>query len=568
MYLQFPILGDVSKNTSPGVATNSVTLTTIEEISNSTASKPDKTLLLAIASSISAAFVLLFVIILIFFVCCFAIQRKKRRNITIHELQKIGDLYDNDCTKSRLTHEYDHMNQNHLNSQCNSPNTKDECPVSHSYNSLYEKMDSTTKTNPNLNNDHLQDSHKNAASEHVNEKSKVESEHQPQDKSLLTVNKKVENDTATQLCHELFHDDHRDIKKEHPDCNAMPNENQGSIQLPSSTTWCDNARYESFDSNTHYSENELADEVIYAPIYDMPLQSSQETNIPSVDAKDLKVIKTLGMGYFSKVLLAELAQTNSPNHKSDIKKLVAIKKLKENCKPSIKHSFHKELKFMSRLHHENIVQVLGACLTKEQFIVLEYVINGDLENYLQKYDYIYYGNESCSSPLQIQVSTLLHMCAQIASGMNYLSSHNYIHRDLAARNILVGENNHVKISDFGMSRNLYTSHYYIMEGKAAVPVRWMAKECFANKYSTRSDVWSFGVTMWEVFTLGKCIPYEDMTDMELVEDATKANRTLLNNPDECPLEVYRVMLDCWEAVPNRRACFDTLHSMLLSFISS
>ena len=214
------------------------------------------------------------------------------------------------------------------------------------------------------------------------------------------------------------------------------------------------------------------------------------------------------------------------------------------------------------------MQVLGACLTKEQFIVLEYVVNGDLENYLQKFDDIYYGNESCSSPLQIQISTLLHMCAQIASGMNYLSSHNYIHRDLAARNILVGENNHVKISDFGMSRNLYTSHYYIMEGQAAVPVRWMAKECFSNKYSTRSDVWSFGVTMWEVFTLGKCIPYEDMMDMEVVEDATKENRTLLNNPDECPLDVYRVMLDCWEAVPNRRASFDTLHSMLLSLISS
>ena len=483
-------------------------------------------------------------------------------------MQKIGDLYDNGFTISRLTHEFDHINQNHLYFQCNSPNTKDECPVSHSDNSLYEKMDSKSKTNHNLNNDHLQDSHKNAASKHVNEKSKAESEHQPQDKSLLTVNKIVENDTTTQLGDDIFHDDHRVIKKEHPDCNTMPIENQSSIQLPSSTTWCDNARYESFNSNTDYSENELADEVIYAPIYDMPLKSSHETNIPSIDAKDLKVIKTLGMGYFGKVLLAELAQTSSSNNKLDIKKLVAIKKLKENCKPSIKHSFHKELKFMSRLHHENIVQVLGACLTKEQFIVLEYVINGDLENYLQNFDDIYYGNESCSSPLQIQVSTLLHMCAQIASGMNYLSSHNYIHRDLAARNILVGENNHVKISDFGMSRNLYTSHYYIMEGQAAVPVRWMAKECFSNKYSTRSDVWSFGVTMWEIFTLGKCIPYEDMMDMEVVEDATKENRTLLNNPDECPLDVYRVMLDCWEAVPNRRASFDTLHSMLLSLISS
>ena len=343
LYLQFPILGDESKNTSPGVATNSVTSTTVEETSNSTASKPNNNVLLAVASSILSAVLLLVVIILIFIVSCSAVRQKKRRSTTVHELQRIGDLNDNACTKSRLTHEFDHMNKSHLYSQCNSPNSKDECPVSHSDNSLYEKIDSTSKTNPNLNNDHLQDDHKNAASEHVTEKSKVESEHQPQDKSLLTVNKIVENDTATQLGHEFFHDDHRDIKKEHPDCNTMPIENQGSIQLPSSTTWCDNARYESADSNTHYSENELADEVIYAPIYDLPLQLSQETNIPSVDAKDLKVIKTLGIGYFGKVLLAQLAQTNSPYHKLDIKKLVAIKRLKENCKPSIQHSFIKNL---------------------------------------------------------------------------------------------------------------------------------------------------------------------------------------------------------------------------------
>ena len=558
-------------NTRPDGATISLISTNSDEISNNTASKPDNTLLLVTASSISAALLITAVTTLIIIICCITVQKKRRNGCKIHELQRIGNLYDNDCSNGDMIHECDHINQNHLYSQHNDPNMEDESTVvvvTHSDNSFQERMDSTfvAITNHNLHNSHLLlDSHTNAASEQVNENSKVEVEFRTPKENSLIENKGSECDTTTTF----LQNENRHIKGEN---NGMPTDTQSSsTQLLSSTTWYDNARYESFDSKYSFSQNDLADEVIYAPIYDVPLQLSPEINIPSFDTKDLKVIKTLGMGYFGKVLLAEQVQTTIPNHKFEKEitmKLVAIKKLKEDCTPSVKYSFHKELKFMSRLRHENIVQVIGACLTKEPFIVMEYVVNGDLENFIQKFDDIYSGNEGSSSPLQIHVSTLIHMCTQIASGMNYLSSHNYIHCDLAARNILVGENNHVKISDFGMSRNLYTSHYYIMEGKAAVPVRWMAKECFSNKYSTKSDVWSFGVTMWEVFTLGQCIPYEDMTDMQVVEDAAMEKRTLLNNPDKCRLDVYRVMLDCWEAVPNRRASFNTLQSMLQSLISS
>ena len=265
------------------------------------------------------------------------------------------------------------------------------------------------------------------------------------------------------------------------------------------------------------------------------------------------------MGQFGKVILAEtvgmsakdlkLSESDDDKSKST---LVAVKKLKSNAPNATKEAFEKEVNFMSRLTDRNVIRILGVCYEDTPFIMMEYMEKGDLNQYLQKFKTL---STTDSEPRgQITTSTLVHIATQIASAMKYLASHNYVHRDLATRNCLVGPNYLVKISDFGMSRNLYDSHYYRIYGRFSLPVRWMAYECFYGKFSQKSDVWAFGVTMWEIFTLAKEQPYSDMSDKQAVENAIKGkNRKTLARPDMCPIKVYKIMLECWEHSSDQRA---------------
>ena len=315
---------------------------------------------------------------------------------------------------------------------------------------------------------------------------------------------------------------------------------------------------------------------LYIHVYATPRVVSKSHQQPvKITNDNIKEIRELGNGHFGKVMLAatqglslkdmKLSKTDD-NREASI--LVAVKKLIDHPSKTQRESFIKEAKFTSSLNHKNVVKIIGVCYDESAFMMMEYMEEGDLNEFLQQYTEIV---ETPSNNTQISTSTVVYMASQIASAMKYLASLNFIHRDIASRNCLVGKNLSVKLADFGMSRNLYESHYYQMQGKTALPIRWMATECFYGLFSEKSDVWAFGVTMWELFILAKGAPYSDFSDEEMIIDATQlkgAHRQLLPRPSVCPIPVYNIMRRCWAIDPKERANFEEVEEMLQSYMAS
>lgn len=306
----------------------------------------------------------------------------------------------------------------------------------------------------------------------------------------------------------------------------------------------------------------------YAPIYDSPKPLKKSEELLHISRQKIVEIRNLGVGHFGKVVLGATVGISlkdlglGENDDRNRSLLVAIKKLKEDADSLLRDSFDKEIKFMTRLKHANVVRLLGVCRGTESFLMMEYMENGDLNEFLRKQklvaDVVPVLQDGDVTPL-----ILLYMSVQVASGMRYLASRNFVHRDLAARNCLVGRDFVVKISDFGMSRKLYDSMYYRVQGHLILPIRWMAYESFYGKFSVKSDVWSFGVTIWEIFTLAENEPYHEMTDEELIANAIKEEgRKLLSHPGACPKEVYEIMRRCWVHNPIMRADFEEVYSRL------
>ncbi|KAI5109387.1 inactive tyrosine-protein kinase transmembrane receptor ROR1, partial [Silurus meridionalis] len=245
--------------------------------------------------------------------------------------------------------------------------------------------------------------------------------------------------------------------------------------------------------------------------------------------------------------------------------LVAIKTLKDFSSTQQWNEFQQEASVLAELHHPNVVCLLGV-VTQEQPVCMlfEFLPLGDLHEFLVMRSP--HSDVGCSSDEDGTVKSsldhgdFLHVAMQVAAGMEYLASHFFVHKDLAARNILVGEQLHVKISDLGLSREIYTSDYYRVQPKTLLPIRWMPPEAIAyGKFTTESDIWAFGVVLWEIFSFG-LQPYYGFSNQEVIEMVRK--RQLLPCPDDCPPRVYTLMNECWQEGPARRPRFKDIYSRL------
>lgn len=242
--------------------------------------------------------------------------------------------------------------------------------------------------------------------------------------------------------------------------------------------------------------------------------------------------------------------------------IVAVKTLKENATEKEKKELLSELGVMKLINpHPNVVTLLGSCTDRDPlFVIMEFVPFGKLQTYLRESRVERsYGNLHGSSK-HLTSRDLTSFAYQVAKGMEYLSSKGIIHRDLAARNILVGENKTCKVADFGFARDVITSHVYERKSEGRLPIRWMAPESlYDNIFTTKTDVWSFGILMWEIVTLGST-PYPGLAAAEVMRRVRDGYR--LEKPEHCKREMYNIMYYCWDPDPNERPSFSELTCLL------
>ncbi|XP_073089247.1 tyrosine-protein kinase Fer isoform X6 [Manis javanica] len=254
--------------------------------------------------------------------------------------------------------------------------------------------------------------------------------------------------------------------------------------------------------------------------------------------EDVTLGELLGKGNFGEVYKGILKD----------KTAVAVKTCKEDLPQELKIKFLQEAKILKQYDHPNIVKLIGVCTQRQPiYIIMELIPGGDFLSFLRK------------KKDDIKLKQLVKFSLDAASGMSYLESKNCIHRDLAARNCLVGENNILKISDFGMSRQ-EDGGVYSSSGLKQIPIKWTAPEALNyGRYSSESDVWSFGILLWETFSLGVC-PYPGMTNQQAREQVERGYR--MSAPQHCPEDIFKIMMKCWDYKPENRPKFSELQKEL------
>ncbi|XP_020351418.1 tyrosine-protein kinase Mer isoform X3 [Oncorhynchus kisutch] len=270
----------------------------------------------------------------------------------------------------------------------------------------------------------------------------------------------------------------------------------------------------------------------------------------------LSIGKVLGEGEFGSVVEGRLKQPDGASEK------VAVKTMKlDNFSQREIEEFLNEAAFMKDFDHPNVIrlQVRGVCLEARSghfpkpMVILPFMRYGDLHSFLLR-------SRLGDSPLFLPTQTLLKFMIDIAMGMEYLSGQNFLHRDLAARNCMLHDDMTVCVADFGLSKKIYSGDYYRQGRIAKMPVKWIAVESLADRvFTVKSDVWAFGVTVWEISTRGMT-PYPGIQNHEIYDYLLEGHR--LKQPTDCLDELYEIMYSCWRTDPLDRPIFTQVRELL------
>ncbi|XP_059191776.1 hepatocyte growth factor receptor [Centropristis striata] len=305
-------------------------------------------------------------------------------------------------------------------------------------------------------------------------------------------------------------------------------------------------------------EGELMSPLLMAPVHIDPsclhpdLLNEVQHVVIAREKLLLHLNQVIGRGHFGCVFHGTLLEPEGQNQHCAVKSLNRITDLEEVSQ------FLKEGIIMKDFSHPNVLSLLGICLPQEgsPLVVLPYMKHGDLRNFIR---------DEGHNPT---VKDLMGFGLQVARGMEYLASKKFVHRDLAARNCMLDESYTVKVADFGLARDVYDKEYYSVHNKSGVklPVKWMALESLqTHKFTTKSDVWSFGVLLWELMTRG-APPYSDVNSFDITVFLLQGRRLL--QPEFCPDALYTVMIECWHPKPERRPSFSELVSRISAIFAS
>ncbi|KAF4083004.1 hypothetical protein AMELA_G00134960 [Ameiurus melas] len=303
-----------------------------------------------------------------------------------------------------------------------------------------------------------------------------------------------------------------------------------------------------FVLNKKRNSDRLGNGVLYASVNPEYL-SATEVYVPDeweVAREKITMSRELGQGSFGMVYegIAKGVVKDEPETR------VAIKTVNESASMHERIEFLNEASVMKEFNCHHVVRLLGVVSQGQPtLVIMELMTQGDLKSYLRTLRAI---KSTSSLPLP-PLKKMIQMAGEIADGMAYLNANKFVHRDLAARNCMVAEDFTVKIGDFGMTRDIYETDYYRKGGKGLLPVRWMSPESLKDGvFTTMSDVWSFGVVLWEIATLAEQ-PYQGMSNEQVLRFVMEGG--LLDKPDNCPDMMFELMRMCWQYNPKMRPTF-------------